>query len=85
LSVVRSSSFLTKRWESIFSNNERLPLTRFGGLSVTINISSEFGLIPKNSRAGSRSESVNLKFTRKSLGDGVNDVFGGVTTWVTQR
>jgi hypothetical protein len=64
LSVVRSGRFLSERWESIFGDNERLPLTRFGGSSVTINLSGEFGLIPKNSRAGSRSESVDLKFTR---------------------
>jgi hypothetical protein len=47
-------------------------------LSVTINISSELGLIPKDSRRGGGGESVDLKLTLESEGFKLNNILGGI-------
>jgi hypothetical protein len=47
LVVVCEGTFLSKRWKTTLDTNERLPLTRFGGLSVTIDVGGESSLIPK--------------------------------------
>jgi hypothetical protein len=58
--------------------NERLPFTVSIGLSVTVNISSPFGLIPKDSRRGGGGESVDLKLTLESEGFKLNSILGSI-------
>jgi hypothetical protein len=47
-------------------------------LSVTVNISSELGLIPKDSRRGGGGESVDLKLASESQGFELNSVLSGI-------
>jgi hypothetical protein len=71
------SRLLSNGRVSIVSNNEGLPLTRFGGLTITINLDFIFGLIPVDSRRGGSTVSVDLKLTSKLFGDLFNDLFIG--------
>jgi len=74
---------LTQRGE-VLVTNERLPFSVSVGLSVTVNVSSELGLIPKDSRRGGGGVGVNLKLTRESEGNKLNSVLGGIRSG-TQR
>jgi len=73
-----SGSTLTQRGVVSFRTNERLPCTVSIRLSVTVNISSELGLIPKDLRRAGGGISVDLKLASKCLGFKLNGILCGI-------
>jgi hypothetical protein len=64
---------LSEGTESGLVSDEGLPLTRFGGLSVTVDLGSERRLVPVDGRRSISGVSVELELTGESLGDKLND------------
>jgi hypothetical protein len=64
---------LSEGTESGLVSDEGLPLTRFGGLTVTVDLASERRLVPVDGRRSISGVSVELELTGESLGDKLND------------
>jgi hypothetical protein len=65
---------LTNGCIALIGNKEGLPLTRFRGLRITINLGFKFGLVPVFCRGSCRFPSLDLKLTSKLFSNLGNNI-----------